>query len=313
MAAEAAEGRGERSAAVVHWRTALAGEQRLIWRLRLAENLLALAQYGEALAEYTELDRLGADAWVGLFWCHAHLGDREAAGAVLRRWAQVRAGYARPLVWRRVLERWDEFEGTPALAALPLKDRTYVATGAVVLGGPADDGVAVPEYPTLALDLPGVARVLERFAWLAGRRSTGRIGAVVPVTPAAAPAATVLARALAVRSCGFREVGRGELALLLHVTASGTDDLVAARNQLDTRLLVFSLGGAAAAGTLDWPVAALAAPVPLVLPWAEMPTAAATAALAAAYEALPPEPAAVRAAQTAWLTAHPRGNWSGLL
>ena len=136
--------------------------------------------------------------------------------------------------WERALaalDRLAEFERpVQADGRLDPKVAVYAYAGAMALGMPDDDGVALPLSPALGFDsLEEVAATLARVVWLARRLRWG-IDTVCALDAESQPLTLALAAAFGARSVGLGdESAVGRDATCLAVSATGDDPAELAR------------------------------------------------------------------------------------
>jgi hypothetical protein len=217
------------------------------------------------------------------------------------------------------LERFAEFERPfGADGRLLPKLAVYGYGGAMLLGFPDDDGIAIPAYPPLGFDsLDEVAQTLARFTALA-RAQAWSFNWVVPLDAEARPLAVALAVAGSARCAAAPEhVPSGASALA--VTAMGADrqalaDGLAILRERAGRSLCYAVGLAVPVWEYGDLVQVASLPVRLEFPWNRREAAAVEHAEAfgaelAARLASARAPDTTAAAQAGWYAAHSRLNF----
>jgi tetratricopeptide (TPR) repeat protein len=245
--------------------------------------------------------------------------DEHATAALhFRRALECTPGYRYATVALAGLERFAEFRRPfDDAGGIQPKVAFYGYAGAMLLGLPGDDGIAIPAYPGLGFDsLAELAQTLARFTGLA-RRLDWRFDAVAPLDAESRPLAIALAEALGATH-GVLEPAQGgrRAASVLGVTGSGADPAAIARGigalrERTGRALLYAVGVSQPVWEYAPAVQVANAPGRLEFPWSRGEAAAPEHAEAIGAEL----GAALRAAagdgtaeaQVAWYAA-PRGH-----
>jgi tetratricopeptide (TPR) repeat protein len=245
-----------------------------------AQLFAARGQLDEALANLDRIVAGGVDALgeraAPIF---SRLGDiavrrRDyvAAAVHYRRALECTPGQRYAAATLAGLERFAEFERPfDQGGGVEPKVAFYGYAGAMLLGLPGDDGIAVPAYPGLGFDsLAELAQTLVRFTALA-RRLHWRFDVVAALDAESQPLAIALASAL-----GARVLGRDDQcprdAGVLGVTGTAADQAVvgaamAALRRRTARALLYAVGVARPLWEYEPAVQVASAPGRLEFPW----------------------------------------------
>jgi tetratricopeptide (TPR) repeat protein len=170
------------------------------------------------------------------------------------------------------LERFAEFrQPFDAAGGILPKVAFYGYAGAVLLGLPGDDGVAVPAYPGLGFDsLAELAQTLARFTDLA-RACDWRFDAVVALDATSRPLAIALADVLRARAvdepAGCPRDARALAVSGGEATPAALAGVLGVVHQRASRTLFYAVGVSHPVWEYDPPVQVASAPGRLEYPW----------------------------------------------
>ena len=292
-----------------------------------AQLLAARGQLDEARASLVKIVAAGVEALgerAAPIFCR--LGDialrREdfqTAAVHFRRALESTPGHRYATAALEGLERFAEFRRPfDDLGGIQPKVAFYGYAGAILLGLPEDDGIAVPAYPGLGFDsLAELAQTLARFTALA-RRLDWRFDAVAALDAESQPLAIALAGELGARVLGVagHDPGPGRPGTVLGVTGTGADPGAVAREtaalrERSGRVLGYAVGLGQPIWEYAPAVQVASAPGRLEFPWSRGEAAAPEhaeafgAELGEALRATPADETVER--QVAWYTA-PQGH-----